>query len=171
MGLELWYVEFISSAVTMLMNSVVGSGNHRQFVMFITTLVFGILLFDYLSFNCMSHSTYLASQHSYSSSLLIIAGVGPKPTFTLVHIPSGTLRCYGSRHLPLRRHRLGHTTIELDATPRGCPTLADRAPDDHARSLESRTVRLHGWAWSIHVRPDGTSSYYARAGAGTRTWS
>jgi hypothetical protein len=30
----------------------VGAGNHRQFVLFITMLVFGILFFDYLSFNC-----------------------------------------------------------------------------------------------------------------------
>jgi hypothetical protein len=32
----------------------VGSNNHRQFVLFITTLVIGIVLFDYLTYACMS---------------------------------------------------------------------------------------------------------------------
>jgi hypothetical protein len=33
----------------------VGAGNHRQFLIFITMLVFGIMFFDYLSWNCTSH--------------------------------------------------------------------------------------------------------------------
>ena len=33
---------------------VVGANNHRQFILFITTLVIGIILFDYLTYACMS---------------------------------------------------------------------------------------------------------------------
>lgn len=45
----------------------VGSGNHRQFVMFITTLVLGILLFDYLAFNCKHHTHSMLSSPDDSS--------------------------------------------------------------------------------------------------------
>lgn len=36
---------------------IVGVNNHRQFVMFVTMLVLGIVLFDYLSFACTSMSS------------------------------------------------------------------------------------------------------------------
>lgn len=33
---------------------IVGANNHRQFLLFVTTLVIGITLFDYLSYECES---------------------------------------------------------------------------------------------------------------------
>lgn len=43
-----------STIVRLCIIFAVGANNHRQFILFITTLVIGIILFDYLAYACMS---------------------------------------------------------------------------------------------------------------------
>lgn len=42
-----------------LNDPLVGANNHRQFVLFVLTLVFGIVIFDYLTYKCTSASLSL----------------------------------------------------------------------------------------------------------------
>jgi palmitoyltransferase ZDHHC13/17 len=48
----------------------VGANNHRQFILFITNLVIGIILFDYLTFacTCTFHIDYAAFTHALTPS-------------------------------------------------------------------------------------------------------
>ena len=60
-------------------------------------------------------------------------------------VSSGVLRC-----LPPRRHTVGHSPTLLDIHPGSLTSLASLAPDDHIRSLKSRSIWLHGRSrWSI----------------------
>lgn len=52
MGVELWFVLLSTRAPSTDYFLPVGANNHRQFLLFVTTLVIGIVLFDYLSYEC-----------------------------------------------------------------------------------------------------------------------
>ena len=58
MGVELRYVFLSTRATATDCSLLVGANNHRQFLLFVTTLVIGIILFDYLSYECKLHSIY-----------------------------------------------------------------------------------------------------------------
>lgn len=62
-GLELWYVLRLYWLELGLIPSLVGLNNHRQFIIFVSALVVGILLFDYLTWAC---EYLLSSSHVYS---------------------------------------------------------------------------------------------------------
>lgn len=48
----------------------VGMNNHRQFILFVTTLVIGIILFDYLTYACQCNFQILWRHLTRHSSLL-----------------------------------------------------------------------------------------------------
>jgi hypothetical protein len=58
MGLELRYVLAINMFFCVIsIPDLVGLNNHRQFVLFVATLVGGVIVFDYLTYACTCHQT------------------------------------------------------------------------------------------------------------------
>lgn len=54
----------------------VGVNNHRQFVIFVTTLVLGICLFDYLSYACGSSPPAILRASSHITCHRLLSGLG-----------------------------------------------------------------------------------------------
>jgi len=52
MGMELWSVYTFSVHSYFSRTFPVGLNNHRQFLIFVVTLVVGVCLFDYLTYEC-----------------------------------------------------------------------------------------------------------------------
>lgn len=142
----------------------VGSNNHRHFVIFVSTLVIGIILFDYLTYACTSFPSSLPPRKSNPISptrLLYPHPPFPCPLFhkPILHSPHSPLPPRSVRPLPHLRRPLVYPPTLLDPGPPRHPTLANSSSDDHSRGLQPRAVRIYGRAWRVkYERANGSSA-------------
>ncbi|KAJ6465853.1 DHHC palmitoyltransferase-domain-containing protein [Mycena sanguinolenta] len=116
----------------------VGANNHRQFVIFVTTLVFGVGLFDYLTY-------------AYFSNIPIPVPV-PEPGSTsppfhlilLVPADGLALRRDGTRPVPRERCGVGDVAAVVDVRAACESAVADCAADDDAGGVEFGAVWVYG---------------------------
>ena len=123
----------LGSLIHMLL-TLVGVNNHRQFVVFVTTLVLGIGLFDYLSYACVSSppTTLLTSSHTRCHRLLSGNGlIEPGRHIPFMHIPFSDVLHHLLRHLPIRRCPLVHAPALMDDNLARFATLAGLSTNDH----------------------------------------
>lgn len=143
----------------LLKESVVGANNHRQFLIFVFTLVIGILLFDYLTFACM-FSRLLNPNLSLDCLLLprlFRCSNIARSRFSVLHPHRIIVLYYGLRYFPCLRRILVHGPTLMDYCASRNSILASRASNDHPRSEQPWQVRLHGWTRrSINGRSNGT---------------
>lgn len=124
-----------------------GSNNHRQFVLFVSTLVVGIVLFDYLTYACVSSPSppFLHTILTIDPSLLEYNSIyQPIGYLTILPSPREPLRTYSIRFIPGGSCCMGDPSIIMDRCPSGFSALANSATDDHSGSFEPWKVRVHG---------------------------
>jgi hypothetical protein len=123
----------------------VGLNNHRQFIIFVTALVIGICLFDYLTWACKYYLFHPpTSVHRFSTRFLI----DRRHSRTVTHLlpPRFRVQSYGHRHVPFFCCRLGDSPARLDRCATFLTVFPNRTTNDNARSVQSRPIRLYGWA-------------------------
>ena len=136
----------------------VGANNHRQFVVFVITLVLGIGLFDYLSYACTFLPLTILRASSDTICHRLLSGHGliePGGHIPFVHVPFLPVLHHLLRHLPVRCRPLGHAPALVDDNLARVATLAGLSTNDHSRSLQSWPIRCHGRAGSLDEHPDG----------------
>ena len=94
----------------------VGSGNHRQFLLFVTTLVIGIGLFDYLAYACTYLLTILPTPFTYSISVFTTLPLGKNPQDISPSCPLPADLCNMTTHDPFLVSVAFWATLQLTWT-------------------------------------------------------
>jgi hypothetical protein len=128
----------------------VGLNNHRQFIIFVTALVVGIILFDYLNWACECLLSIFP--HLFTNILLPdFSSLEDSPTTSpTCFLPASVCRLTAI-DMFLCCCRLVNPPAHLDPGATRFAVPPNRTSNDNVRGVQPRPIRLYGWA-VVHSR-------------------